>query len=432
MNNTILIILSNFQRLISCIIVAYFFTSLLTFKKTVKINNTFTLGIIIFIIQRLDFYFFEGTIFYIIIMWLTLLLLLLYLFEGTIKARVSVFLLSVTTLSIVALGVSLLISRLFHISAAVAVWSNEPRYYAIFLYIINSAEIIAAITITTVWKVFICKKNRRETLLYLILPCYLFIMLILFLQNQHVSSYRAIVIGNLAFFANVVLEFLFIYIIDSIIDKIELEERLTALYEQKELETNYTRLLNEQLENTQIIKNNFANQLDTAYALLAQSSSNADAKAILDASRNALMQQRLVRYCDNEIVNAVITIKNQLAKKQGIQLVVNTKVPQNISIGEVDLCSIISNLLDSIMDSCMKSTITTNKEIHLGIDAEHNLLITKIVFPKPNPDSKYNDKLQLSNDDRFILAKRLINKYHGKIKYIFVQNTCEIIGSLEL
>lgn len=54
-----------------------------------------------------------------------------------------------------------------------------------------------------------------------------------------------------------------------------------------------------------------------------------------------------VDICFNIIVNVILEEKIEKAKKEGISIDIDVRLPQNMLIETVDLCSIFANLLDN-------------------------------------------------------------------------------------
>ena len=101
------------------------------------------------------------------------------------------------------------------------------------------------------------------------------------------------------------------------------------------------------------------------------------------------------RFCENELVNLLCSSFSNKAEHKGIRLTVKAKLPQNLSISDTELCSILSNGLEnalravSELEPALKWT-----ELYCGIQA--NKLLIEIKNPYIG-EIAMRDGLPLSN-----------------------------------
>lgn len=69
----------------------------------------------------------------------------------------------------------------------------------------------------------------------------------------------------------------------------------------------------------------------------------------------------------NIMVDAILNSKLSLIKSNNIPVNAKAVVPEKMSISEVDLCSVIGNLLDNAMEACLKQSANENRYIRVYI-----------------------------------------------------------------
>lgn len=106
-------------------------------------------------------------------------------------------------------------------------------------------------------------------------------------------------------------------------------------------------------------------------------------------------------------IDAVLNSKLALAKTRGIAINAKAMVPENIVIGEVDLCVIIGNLLDNAIEACVKCQDKEKQFIRVYIDILKKQLYIYV-------SNSMADKI-CEQGGRYLSTKLGANKkcYHG-------------------
>lgn len=79
-------------------------------------------------------------------------------------------------------------------------------------------------------------------------------------------------------------------------------------------------------------------------------------------------------YSENIVVNAIVGIRLNQAKKEGIVVQSHIHVPARMEIDDVDLNSLLSNLLENAIESCMRMEDRTGAYINLEIRKKQRFL----------------------------------------------------------
>lgn len=89
-----------------------------------------------------------------------------------------------------------------------------------------------------------------------------------------------------------------------------------------------------------------------------------------------------VRYCENETVNLILSTFDTRAKKQGVALCVNVKLPQELGISDTELCALLSNALENAITAAAKTEDEKLRKvyIHALINGEKLVISTENAY----------------------------------------------------
>lgn len=79
---------------------------------------------------------------------------------------------------------------------------------------------------------------------------------------------------------------------------------------------------------------------------------NERAKSYISDICNEIEAQRVVRYCENETVNLVLSAFAGRAEKLGVEFTVRGGIPNDVSASDLDLCVLLSNALENALNAC--------------------------------------------------------------------------------
>ena len=148
----------------------------------------------------------------------------------------------------------------------------------------------------------------------------------------------------------VVSDVLVLHMLKTTAEKEELEKQLTL----SQLQSVHTRQIEEDNAQLRMLRHDVKNTLTTAEILL-QKGETAQAERFLHDFHTSIDRESKTAYCQNAIVNSVLLLKAQQAKKAGFHLKCDVFCPHEIAIDAFDLCSLFSNLLDNAIDHADRS-----------------------------------------------------------------------------
>ena len=134
----------------------------------------------------------------------------------------------------------------------------------------------------------------------------------------------------------------------------------------------YDHILADQ-EDASHIRHDIRNQLQTAYALVRSGDTEA-AIAQLDGISATLEQN--TQYCANRVVNALLNVKAARFSEAGIPLKCSCAVPEYIAIPGVELCSLLSNVLDNAFNAC-QDVLSEEPSTAISSDVQSGMLVVR-------------------------------------------------------
>lgn len=158
------------------------------------------------------------------------------------------------------------------------------------------------------------------------------------------------------------LQLMFHQIAKNLIEKSEQEQKTQLLEIQS---TQYQNLLG-YIDKTSKLRHDFRH---TAHTLLSLAHENDMEKILqyLEDYNKELDSYSPRLFCRHSAANAILAYYDGIATSQNIQIGLHIDLPSQIKISDVDLCSILGNLLENALDGCM--TVPSGQRfINLSVD----------------------------------------------------------------
>ncbi len=129
-----------------------------------------------------------------------------------------------------------------------------------------------------------------------------------------------------------------------------------------------------------------------------------------------------VLICKNKIIDAICLSKRSICKEKGINIKFDIKIPEIISIDDLDLCVIYGNILDNAIEACTRMKDQSREKF---IDIKSNILrgylTIKIVNSKDEVSMKKNGKFVTLKKDKknhgigIYSVQKSVDKYNGQV-----------------
>lgn len=162
-------------------------------------------------------------------------------------------------------------------------------------------------------------------------------------------------------------------------EKKRLDAQLEIMGQQAEKQLENYRSISEKMIEIRKIRHDFNNQLQTAYRLLQKDTEECrtEAEELLKQMDAKIQDAYTAALCSNIIVNVILEDKVKKAKKKGISVNLDIRLPESIAIETVDLCSIFVNLLDNAIDGASECK-AEEKEIFVHAYIRAGYCIVKV------------------------------------------------------
>lgn len=193
-------------------------------------------------------------------------------------------------------------------------------------------------------------------------------------------------------------------------------ERRMAAYQQDLMEKHCEEVEN-MYRQTRGWRHDYRNHIQTMKAYLSMGRYEELAE-YLDQLDMDLSQVDTVVKTGNVMVDAVLNSKISVARAKQIAVDAKARVPQHMSIAEVDLCVILGNLLDNAIEACMGIEEESQRFIRIYIDVLQGQLYLYVLNATAGKLKRRGNSYLSTKDSRehgygLMRMDRVVEKYHG-------------------
>lgn len=175
-------------------------------------------------------------------------------------------------------------------------------------------------------------------------------------------------------------------------------------------------------------RHDYHNHIQTLLALLGNEEQT---RAYLLELNNDLLTVDTVLKTGNVMMDAILNSKLSLIQSRGIKVQAKAVVPSQLTISEIDLCTIIGNLLDNALEACMKQSDMDDRfiRVYIGILKEQLYISVANSFAgtiTKTGKSYITTKNSHHHGFGLIRIDRIVDKYGG---YINRQNEEDVFAT---
>ncbi|MCC8022894.1 MAG: ATP-binding protein, partial [Clostridiales bacterium] len=105
------------------------------------------------------------------------------------------------------------------------------------------------------------------------------------------------------------------------------------------------------------------------------------------------------RFCENEIVNAVLSGKQPALEHSGIQAEIQVALPAKLPISDMDLCAIFSHCMDNAIEAC-EQCVPGNRKLRLQARAEKGIFAFRLENSMTGKLQAQNGRLHTTKADK--------------------------------
>nr|WP_296156552.1 sensor histidine kinase [uncultured Blautia sp.] len=197
------------------------------------------------------------------------------------------------------------------------------------------------------------------------------------------------------------------------------EAELLALEQQEKLQKEQSETLAGRRRQTLALQQDMQQKLNV-YEELMEHKEYEKAASCLDALTDSFQQERFHPVCNNNLINAILNSKRQIAEQHGIRTNFQLLLPEKMNIENSDLSSIFFNLMDNGIESCLKSG-ADKPFIQITAKQSANFLAIHMVNSK-DPSQKFNHKTNKtdswSHGFGLAIIEDIADRYDGTCQWI--------------
>lgn len=148
----------------------------------------------------------------------------------------------------------------------------------------------------------------------------------------------------------------------------------------------------------------------------------AEAQSYLETLIGNKAIQNVERWTGVEAIDYILGQKISIAAEQHIKVTINAEYPKDCKIEPVDLCTILTNLLDNAIEGALKGPDNTRK-IDVTIRRIHQFILIRISNSAIEPPVLRNGQLVTTKQDKqhhgwgMQSVKSAAEKYNGTVEY---------------
>lgn len=159
---------------------------------------------------------------------------------------------------------------------------------------------------------------------------------------------------------------LFYFVAVALLDSAKVSERNHFLEMQEAQYLKQTKYM----EETARVRHDFRHTLHTL-KMLADEKDYVSLEQYVEKYINALPVSHVVTYCQNNSVNALMNYLMTTAKESDIDIHIHIDIPDQLPITDIDLCSILGNILENAIEGC-KTILPEKRRIQLSVITRHD------------------------------------------------------------
>ena len=192
----------------------------------------------------------------------------------------------------------------------------------------------------------------------------------------------------------------------------QIDKRIAA-YQRELIETHYQEVEN-MYRQVRGWRHDYRNHIQTMKVHMANGEYE-EIGAYLDMLDDDLTNVETVMKTGNRMADAILNSKLSLAAQREIRVKAEANIPVSLTVSELDLCTIIGNLLDNAMDACMELPVS-ERLIRIYMEMKGNYLYLSVINTAGGSKKKSYCTTK-GEGHGFGLARidMIVNKYGGYI-----------------
>ncbi|MBQ8038652.1 MAG: sensor histidine kinase, partial [Lachnospiraceae bacterium] len=257
--------------------------------------------------------------------------------------------------------------------------------YEVLLYIIQFA-MLAVVAVAWQW---VKKKHIPKNIwIFLLFPISQYLMI----HNFPVDIVRGKITYEypwqtlLSLLVGIIADVILFYVMFTQGEKEKIKQQLAETEKLMEMEKGYYETMELHREETAKIRHDFNNQL-TAALHIAKNGEEEKSVELLEQLRKEIEKNSEHRWCENAVVNAVLSDKSRICEKNGIKFSAEIAATTDMGILPLHLCSVMANVLDNAIHAAVESK-ETDAFVSVHVKQQERYLFVKVENTAGDPVKK--------------------------------------------
>lgn len=191
----------------------------------------------------------------------------------------------------------------------------------------------------------------------------------------------------------------------------------------------------EELEKNQLTIRKLRHDMNNHLSIINTFLVNGDkekAKSYFDSLSHKFHTDNRV-FCKNQIVNAILNAKYNLAIEHSVDTFFNIDLDYLIGIDDINLCSIFANTLDNAIEACALISDPSKRNLSVKSRYDKDHFLYEVTNSKENEINKSNGRFKTSKSKSkshgygLQNVKDIVTAYHGTLDISYTSNSFTII-----
>lgn len=303
---------------------------------------------------------------------------------------------------------------------------------------------IVLFTVGSIIKIRSKNNFKRSTLLYLVIPASQILVFYL-LSFLFVNAYKQgdiwsnslqritpiVFIGIITLYIGTDIWIFKQYAKSINAEKLKAEN--TILEEKNKLNYQHFSDLTENELELRKIKHDIGGALEIVKELIYEENDAKSAKHLFDELSETVQHIDTGYYCKNSLINAIVTNKSKICKKENINFDVAISVDENIGINDSDICRALLNMLDNSIETNMALEGSIDRFVSLTIKNRDGYLYIKTENPcvVPVVDKKTSKKNKAEHGFGLKILEQFAKDYNGMFTITNGENSVSSLLTLK-
>lgn len=293
------------------------------------------------------------------------------------------------------------------------------------------------------WKLYAGRKTRQRFVYISLISCFFAVGQIifyyyLFLSNPTGLNDKVIGIATICSLVVLFVHGAMLELMERIVENQKRQNVEEKKLLEKKYQYDYYLLAEEQKLAVEKINEDMKKQLQAVQNLMEseEEEKKQEAEKILGELEEEINHLGRVYYCDDAVLNTILSLKQEKARKLGIEMEIQVKSILKTVAEDTDLCSILTNLLDNAIEATEKISDSFENEAEENKKIEKKILVLVaqrggyLMLQVENPIVQATKK---NKKGRYISSKKEGNrtKEHGRGLRIVETNVEKYGGYLD-